>query len=170
MYRPWKPLDLCLSCHPALEWRVEGRTIVIIAEFWMTGAKGLVLEIEFDEGLAGFHAFDESTYQSTEGLPGPDELDGSDSEPMPWPFWRFKSNDRIGLYGDLGKISYDQIDTYYLVGADTVLWFDVSDCEPTVRIKQEAEQGGAGQPPTRPRHGVILLSSTPDPESEARPQ
>jgi len=132
MYRPWKPLDLCLSCHPIFKWRVDGRTISIIAEFWMTGALGLILEIQFEEGLAGFHAYDESTYQSVEGLPGPNDFDISDFKPTPWPFWVSDSNDRIQLFGDLGEISYEKIDTYYLVGGDTVLWFDVSDCEPSV--------------------------------------
>jgi len=83
----------------------------------------MLLEIEFDGGLAGFHAFD-----------------SGDFKPLPWPFWRSESNDRIRLYGDLGQISYGNIDTYYLVGADTVLWFDIADCTPTITVKRPAEQ------------------------------
>jgi hypothetical protein len=115
---------------------VEGLSIHITAEFM-----DMVLEIEFDGGLAGFHAFDESTYQSTEGPPGPDAFDGGDFKPLPRPFWRSESNDRIRLYGSLGQFLYENIDTYYLVGAETVLWFDVADCTPTVTVKRPAEQG-----------------------------
>lgn len=132
MYKPWQPLGLVLSCHPLLQWKNDGRTLHILAEFWMTGAAGLKLSITFEEGLAGFHAFDESTYQSVEGLPGPNLLDGKNFNHLPWPFWISPANDRISLYGDLGQICYEHIDTYWLVGAETVLWFDVADAAPHV--------------------------------------
>lgn len=134
MYKPWQPLSLAFSCHPLLNWKNDGRTLQILAEFWMTGAAGLKLSILFEEGLAGFHAFDESTYQSVEDLLGPNLLDGEGFDHLPWPFWISRSNDRINLYGDLGQLCYKHIDTYWLVGAETVLWFDIADAEPKVSI------------------------------------
>jgi hypothetical protein len=81
-------------------------------------------------------------------LPGPDAFDSGDSRPLPRPFWRSESNARIRLCGDPGQLLYENIDTYHLVGADTVLWFDVADCSPTITVKRPVEQAEGSSPPS----------------------
>jgi hypothetical protein len=94
--------------------------------------------ISFEGGIAGVFAIDESTYSTTEGIgiPGEEEFDAKDFEPLPWSAWKSERNYRKHLYGILGDVSYRDLYTYYFVGSETVLLLDIADSEPEIDVKK----------------------------------
>ena len=137
MYRPWKPIDRVLGLHPNLDWKVENRSLSISWTEWLHNKCQFEMIITFEGGIAGLITVDESTYSTTQGLgiPGEEEFDAKDFAPIPWPAWKSERNYRKPLYGDLGKLCYRDLYTYYLVGNETVLLLDIADSEPVIKVK-----------------------------------
>ena len=137
MYHPWMFAHDMRTAEsapplPQLAWSVRDRSVVV---HW-TGASGPVqqFDITFEDGLAGLVAVDESTYATTCGcgLPRPEQFDASGFPPLPWPAWKEENSPRAEVYGDLGRLHYTRIDSYYLSGANFVLLLDVADCVPRI--------------------------------------
>lgn len=137
MYKPWKPLDRLFTPHPYLEWQVHDRTLMLTWSEWFDNECRFRMEVRFENGLAGLFCFDESVYQTAEdalGVPAETELDWKNFSPIPWPAWISEPNYRKHLYGDLGELFYDIVYSYYIVGSETVLLFDIADSEPVVNV------------------------------------
>jgi len=139
LYIPWKPIEHTLEPHPDLSWNVTGRTLTL--DWIQVFGSEIRLEIVFHDGLAGLVAVDESAYQSAGGLglPVPAMLYSSGFSSLPWPAWKEANTSRAQLYGDLGKVCYRLMDSYWFVGTDTVLLIDVADCEPLVTMKTSSK-------------------------------
>lgn len=138
MYKPWKPIERVLSAHPCIDWCVYGRSVILNWTEWRNNECLFEMELKFEEGIAGIFCFDESTYQTAGnfGIPSDNEIDACGSSPIPWPAWRSALNYRKHLYGDLGKVSYTDVYTYYFVASDTVLLLDVADAEASIDVKK----------------------------------
>jgi hypothetical protein len=136
MFRPWRPIEFDIRCHPELRYEVEGRTLRVHL-FQFAGPK-FELDIHFDECVAGLIVVDESVYQSSSivGLPGPSDFDDGGFSPIPWPMWKEMATPRVSLYGDLGRVTYKSMDSYYIVGCDTVVLLDVADGEPRISVRE----------------------------------
>ena len=135
MFRPWRPIDVDIECHPELRYEIAGRTLrVHLIQIY---GKKLELDLHFHECIAGLLIFDESVYQSTSiaGLPKPSDLDAQEFARIPWPIWKEAATPRTNLYGDLGRSSYKSMDSYYIVGCDTVMLVDVADGEPHISVR-----------------------------------
>lgn len=137
MYKPWKPIERVLSTHPCIDWRVEGRSVIINWTEWRNSECRFEMELQF-VGIAGIFCFDESTYQTAKnlGIPSENEIDACGFAPIPWPAWRSTLNYRKHLYGALGEVNYIDVYTYYFVGSDTVLILDVADSEAAIDVKK----------------------------------
>jgi hypothetical protein len=145
VFKPWRPIDRDFGCHPELIYSLSGRTLRV--RLRQTFGPALEIEIEFADCIAGLLVIDESVYQSSLafGLPKASDFEFGRFAPIPWPLWKEAATPRSALYGDLGRGSYKSMDSYYIVGADTVMLVDVADDEPSISI------GGPNESPGRSR-------------------
>nr|WP_244108997.1 hypothetical protein [Burkholderia anthina] len=81
--------------------------------------------------MAGLYVVDESVESTTNYSAVPSEFDNSDPSWRGCELWFEEDSSRIDLYGELGKVNYKRLNSYYLVGQDVVLVID-AECEPAV--------------------------------------
>ena len=77
MFTPWNPTKRNLTLHPSLKWFVKDRSLTVKATFESDNPFSII--IKFEESLASIRSVDESTYQSTNDLPLPNQLNNTNS-------------------------------------------------------------------------------------------
>jgi hypothetical protein len=133
MYLPWQPVEGRHLDAPDLDISCSGTGVRI--EWHSLAGTGPSFEIVFQRGLAGLLIVDESSYMSSDlGLPVPSQFADAAAPRLPWPAWYESESPRMALYGDLGRLIYTQITSYYLVGGDVALLLDIADCEPAIKL------------------------------------
>jgi hypothetical protein len=189
MYRPWKPLGQILKGdRPGFELTTKGRSLTVERYVWRNRVCVGGIRIYFEQSIAGLYVVDESVEVTTNYSAVPSDFDNSDPSWRGCELWLEENSSRIDLYGELGKVNYKRLNSYYMVGQDVVLVVD-AESEPVVcelaaaalptwerllRGKLKVRNGlrqSALQIPRRkaasgiplPRSGQSALS-TPDPE------
>lgn len=89
------------------------------------------MRIHFEQSVAGLYLVDESVEVTTHYSAVPAEFDNSDSTWRGCELWLEENSSRIELYGELGKVNYERLNSYYMVGQTVVLVVDAED-EPIV--------------------------------------
>ena len=89
------------------------------------------MRIHFEQSVAGLYVVDESVEVTTNYSAVPSEFDNSDPTWRGCELWLEENSSRIELYGELGKVNYERLNSYYMVGQDVVLVVDAED-EPIV--------------------------------------
>ena len=123
MFTPWQPLHDVRLDMPQLAFAFQPPKLVV--EWRDTFGKGPNITITFGR-VASLLVVDESTCASASdlGLPLPEQFETS---PERCHVWREAGSGRKALFGDLGALLYEHIDTYYIVGGNVVLLIDVTD-------------------------------------------
>ncbi|MBW3532401.1 hypothetical protein [Shewanella sp. NKUCC06_TVS] len=152
-YQPWFPVSRNLKPHPNLSCRLEHLSLTILWQELDNDA--FTMELYFPT-ISGIQVIDESSYQTfldnisdnfidiqhddKNNTPFPIDSDlniknqsNADYFSLPWPIWKSVKNARRPYYGELGEHIYQDLYSYYIVGADSVYLID-TDVEPTVNV------------------------------------
>lgn len=152
-YQPWFPVSRNLKPHPNLSCRLDHLSLTIL---WQElDNDTFTMELYFPT-ISGIQVIDESSYQTfldnisnnlsdiqhddKSNTPFPIDSDlnitnqsNVDYFSLPWPIWKSVKNARLPYYGELGEHIYQDLYSYYMVGADSVYLID-TDVEPTVNV------------------------------------
>jgi len=96
------------------------------------------MRLQFENSVAGLYLIDESVEVTTKFSSIPSEFDNSNETWRGCEMWLEENSSRVDLYGDLGRINYRKLNSYYMVGMDVVLVVDaekepiVSELAPTL--------------------------------------
>ncbi|HAY96705.1 MULTISPECIES: hypothetical protein [unclassified Shewanella] len=152
-YQPWFPVSRNLKPHPNLSCRLDHLSLTILWQELDNDA--FTMELYFPT-ISGIQVIDESSYQTfldnisdnfsdiqhhdKSNTPFPIDSDlnitnqsNVDYFSLPWPIWKSVKNARRPYYGELGEHIYQDLYSYYMVGADSVYLID-TDVEPTVNV------------------------------------
>ncbi|NYZ63487.1 hypothetical protein [Luteimonas deserti] len=109
---------------------------------WRAGTCFFALEFFFPNAVAGMYLWDESG-EALEGIePDIGGFEGGRGA-YDYPVWVDHSGSRLDLYGDLGRMQYQRLDSYLFVGQSIVILLDVADVEPVVRALPVEHVNGA---------------------------
>ena len=139
MYRPWKPLGQILKGDwPDFELVTRGRSLTVNRYVWRERICIAGMRLQFENSVAGLYLIDESVQVTTNFSSIPREFDNSNETWRGCEMWLEENSSRVDLYGDLGRINYRKLNSYYMVGMDVVLVVDaekepiVSELAPTL--------------------------------------
>ncbi|MGS0893835.1 hypothetical protein ACVBGC_15050 [Burkholderia stagnalis] len=132
MYKPWKPLGKIVKgdC-PSFELTIKGRSLTVNRHVWRERICASGMRLNFQHGVAGFYLIDESVEVTSNYSLLPREFDNSVATWRGCELWIEENSARIELYGALGKVNYQKLNSYYMIGQDVVLVVD-AETEPTV--------------------------------------
>lgn len=135
MFKPWKPLGVALrNGSPGFEISISDRTIKITRSEWINHVCISAMTIEFKHGIVGLYMFDESTDRSAVLSPENTAVfDSSSTDAKGCEAWIEENSPRTALYGELGKLNYNKIDSYYFHGQSVVFLID-TDATPLVTM------------------------------------
>lgn len=134
MFKPWQPFGYVLKKQQCgFDISINERTIKIIRSQWINQECVDAMTIEFSHGIAGLFMFDETTDRSAVYSPentlafdlSTFDSDGSEA-------WIEENSPRKALYGELGELFYEKIDSYYFVGQSINFLIDTNKT-PTVK-------------------------------------
>ncbi|MBB3261286.1 hypothetical protein [Paraburkholderia sp. WP4_3_2] len=132
MYRPWKPLGKIVKGDwPGFDLKIKGRSVAVNRHVWRDRICISGMQLNFQHSVAGFYLIDESVEVTSNYSPIPQAFDNSDAAWRGCEMWVEENSPRIELYGELGKVNYERLNSYYMVGQDVVLVVD-AEREPTV--------------------------------------
>jgi hypothetical protein len=132
MYRPWKPLGEVLKGDwPGFELTTKGRSLTVDRYVWRNQVCVGGMRIHFEQSIAGLYVVDESVEVTANYSAVPSVFDNSDPTWRGCELWLEENSSRIELYGELGKVNYERLNSYYMVGQDVVLVVD-AESEPIV--------------------------------------
>lgn len=132
MYKPWKLFGKVLKDDwPGLNLTTRGRSLTIDRCVWRDQNCVSGMRIHFEQSVAGLYVVDESVEVTTNYNAFSSEFDHSDSTWRGCNLWVEEESPRIELYGELGKINYRKLNSYYIVGQEIVLVID-AEHEPIV--------------------------------------
>lgn len=131
MYKPWKPFgELVKGDWPGFDLTIKGRSLTVTRHVWRDRICISGMRLNFQH-VAGFYVIDESVAVTSNYSPLPQEFDNSDATWRGCEMWVEENSTRIELYGELGKVNYERLNSYYMVGQEVVLVIDAGR-EPTV--------------------------------------
>ena len=132
MYRPWKPLgQLVKGDRPDFQLTTKGRSLTIDRYVWRDRTCAGGIRFHFENSIAGLYMVDESVEVTTNYSALPCQFDNSDLTWRGCELWLEENSSRIELYGQLGRVNYARLNSYYMVGQDVVLVVD-AESEPIV--------------------------------------
>lgn len=125
MYKPWTPLgQLVKGDFPGFELSTKGRSLTVHRYVWRDRICVDGIRIHFEQSIAGLYLIDESVEGTTNYSVLAADFDNSDATWRGCELWREENSSRIELYGELGRINYERLNSYYMVGQDVVLVVD----------------------------------------------
>jgi hypothetical protein len=132
MYRPWKPFGQVLKGDwPGFELTTTGRSLTVDRYVWRNQVCVGGMRIHFEESVAGLYVVDESVEVAATYSAVPLEFDNSNPTWRGCELWLDENSSRIELYGELGKVKYERLNSYYMVGQGAVVLVDAAS-EPMV--------------------------------------
>lgn len=139
MFKPWQPFDHVLKRQQcSFEISIIERTIKIIRSQWINKECVDAMTIEFTHGIVGLFMFDETTDRSA--IYSPENtlaFDHSTIDSDGCEAWFEENSPRKALYGELGELFYEKIDSYYFLGQSINFLIDTNKAPVVKKLKEE---------------------------------
>lgn len=118
MFKPWLPFgDTLINQRCGFEISIIERTIKIMRTQWLNKECIEAITIEFSHGIVGLFMFDETTDRTAIYSPENTlKFDHSTTGSHGCETWIEEDSPRKALYGELGEMFYEKIDSYYFLG------------------------------------------------------